>query len=97
MTEKEFNRWRICIALYVVMVVVCFGPATVQSERARAEYQAQCRAERAGDAEGLRWCPVGGPSASDGLGKAMAWPLWLSYMAASTGLAPAAAGVEVGR
>ena len=71
------------VLLYVVGIVVCFGPATVQSERARVVYQAQCRAERAGDAEQLRWCLVKGPSHVDGMPKAIFWPLWLSYMAAS--------------
>jgi hypothetical protein len=74
---------KIFAALYIVGAVLCFGPATVQSERAQVEYQAQCRAARAGDVDGLKWCPVGGPNISNGVPKAIFWPLWLSYMAAS--------------
>jgi hypothetical protein len=83
MSDKAFLYLRICAALYVVAAVICFGPATVQSERAAAEYRAQCRAERAGDTDGLKWCAVGGPNISAGVLKALLWPLWLSYMAAS--------------
>lgn len=70
-------------AAYALAAVVCFGPATVQSERAQEEYRARCRAEKAGDKDGLVWCDVGGPSKSDGLPKAMFWPFWLSYMLAN--------------
>ena len=83
MSEKTFRGAQIVMALYVLAAVVCFGPATAQSERARIEYQTQCRSDNAGDAERLRWCPMVGPSVSDGAFKAMFWPLWLSYMAAS--------------
>lgn len=83
MSEKTFKIVMRSIGFYVVMAVIFFGPATVQSERARDEYQARCRAERAFDVEALRWCQMGGPSVSDGAPKAMFWPLWLSYMAAS--------------
>jgi hypothetical protein len=77
------RRIALAIAAYALVGVGCFGPATVQSERARDEYRAQCKAERAGDTDAQRWCIVGGPSVSDGLHKAIFWPLWLSYMAAS--------------
>jgi len=83
MSEKAYKTALLCLAIYVAMAVICFGPATVQSEQARAEYQAQCRADNAGDAERLRWCPIGGPSISDNAPKAIFWPLWLSYMVAS--------------
>ncbi len=83
MSDKAVLYFKICAALYIVGVVLCFGPATVQSERAQAEYRAQCRAERTGDADGLKWCAVGGPNVSDGAPKAIFWPLWLSYLAAS--------------
>jgi hypothetical protein len=71
------------IAGYLAMIIVCFGPATVQSEKARAEYQAQCRAEWAHDSEAVRRCQIGGPSVTDGAPKALFWPLWLSYTLAS--------------
>ena len=83
MSEKSFLYFRIAAAMYVLGAVLCFGPATVQSERAQAEYRAQCRTERAGDTEGLKWCAVGGPNISDGAPKALFWPLWLSYMLAN--------------
>jgi hypothetical protein len=83
MSDKAYKAAQLCLALYVAMAVICFGPATVQSEEARAEHQAQCRAVNAGDAEQLRRCSIGGPSVSDGAPKAIFWPLWLSYMAAS--------------
>ena len=70
-------------AAYALVGVVCFGPATVQSENAMDEYRAKCMVERAGDTDALRWCRIDGPSASDGLHKAIFWPLWLSYMVAS--------------
>ena len=83
MSDVAFNRIKLAVLLYVLMGVACFGPATVQSEKARDEHQARCRAAHAGDADALRWCPIGGPSLSDGAPKAIFWPLWLSYMAAS--------------
>ena len=70
------------IAAYATIAMICFGPATVQSEAARKEYMAQCLSESAGEPERLRWCGIGGLSASEGLIKAVLWPLWLSYMAA---------------
>lgn len=83
MSDTTFNRVKAAALLYALMAIACFGPATVQSERAQAEYRAQCRAERAGDTDGLKWCAVGGPNVSDGAPKAIFWPLWLSYLAAS--------------
>lgn len=84
MSEKAYKAAQLCIALYLLVGVICFGPATVQSERARAEWQAQCRAERAGNEDAQRLCPLGGPSMTDGAPKAIVWPLWLSYMVASS-------------
>lgn len=83
MIDMDFNRLKLAAILYLLIGVACFGPATVQSEKARAEYQAKCRAEKAGDETALRWCPVVGPSTSDGLPKAVFWPLWISYTVAS--------------
>ena len=83
MIDTTFNRVKAAALLYVLMAVACFGPATVQSERARDEYQARCRADRAGNEGAINWCQAGGPMASDGAPKAMFWPLWLSYLAAS--------------
>lgn len=74
----------ICAAAYAVMVVLCFGPATVQSERAAAEVRAQCRANNEGRTEEQKMCDFIGPRMSDGLPKALFWPLWLSYTAASS-------------
>ena len=83
MSDKSLKIAQVCFALYVLIGVACFGPATVQSERARADYQERYRAEQAGDPNSLAWCPAFGPSVSDGVPKAIFWPLWLSYMAAS--------------
>jgi len=62
-------------AAYFIIFVVCFGPATVDSERAQREHKAEC--ERKAQ-QPCAW----GPSPADGLYKAMFWPFWLSYMAA---------------
>jgi len=70
-------------AAYVAGIVLCFGPATLQSERASAAQRAQCMAEREGDQEGRKWCALTPSSATDGLPKALFWPLWLSYTAAT--------------
>jgi hypothetical protein len=83
MSDMAYKVAMASISGYLAMIVVCFGPATVQSEKARAEYQAQCRAEWAHDLEALRRCPIGGPSVTDGAPKAIFWPLWLSYTLAS--------------
>jgi hypothetical protein len=82
-SEKANRAFWIGLGLYWLVAVLCFGPATVQSERARAEYLAQCRADWAHDAQRQNWCQVGGPMMSDGAAKAIFWPLWLSYLAAS--------------
>ena len=79
MSEKKLSA---AIGLYVLIAVLCFGPAMVQSERARDEHQRQCKAERAHDAEAQKWCALFGPSTGDAFPKALAWPLWLSYMGA---------------
>lgn len=83
MSDQTFKVAQLFFVVYLAMIVICFGPATVQSEKASAEYQARCRAEKAGDAEAIRWCSVSGPSVTDGAPKAIFWPLWLSYTAAS--------------
>jgi hypothetical protein len=83
MSDQVFKTFQVGFVVYLVMIVICFGPATVQSEKASAEYQARCRAEKAGDAEAVRWCSLSGPSIADGAPKAIFWPLWLSYVAAS--------------
>lgn len=79
MTER---RLAALAAAYGAGIVLSFGPATVQSERAAAEFKVQCRAERQGDTEGQKWCAVTGPNMTDGLAKAMAWPMWISYTVA---------------
>lgn len=77
------HKLEIAMALYVLGAVLCFGPAMVQSERARDEHLQRCKAERANDKEALKWCPAFGPSPSDAFPKAVAWPLWISYTVAS--------------
>lgn len=74
---------RLGLVLYALGAIVTFGPATAQSEQARADYMPKCMATWAHDQERQRWCGVGGPHSSDGLFKAMAWPLWVSYTIAS--------------
>lgn len=64
-----------CLIGYVVIVVVFFGPAQVETERAdEASYQ-RCVAER-----GAMNCTSWGSGA--GIFKAVLWPFWLSYKAA---------------
>lgn len=71
MTERTI---KLMIVAYVIGVIVCFGPATVQSEQAKDEHMATC--------EPQPHCRLFGPKASDGLFKALFWPLWLSYTVA---------------
>jgi hypothetical protein len=59
-------------AAYALAVVVCFGPATVESERAQQEHKAECAKT---PQQPCTW----GPMLSDGLPKAIFWPFWLSY------------------
>lgn len=61
---------------YIVGVVVCFGPAAVETNKAIQERYLQCRAE----AKRPEYCQPFGEELS--LLKAMAWPLWLSYQVA---------------
>ncbi len=63
------------VASYMIMFLVCFGPATVDTEKAIAEHKAECAKSPQTP------CPLG-PSMSDGAFKAMFWPLWLSYKVA---------------
>lgn len=75
----DSKYWKIAATLYLLMAIGCFGPATVQSEKAQAEYLRECREQYGQNA----FC-VSGSSKADGLPKALFWPLWLSYMAASS-------------
>lgn len=84
MSDHAFRVMMIFVAAYVVMIVLCFGPATVQSERAREQHLAECRAVHEGDRDRQALCGASGPMVSDGLPKAMFWPLWLSYTAAAS-------------
>ena len=72
------------VIVYAIGIVLSFGPATVQSERAGEAYRATCKAERLNNLEWMKWCDVGGPSKTDGLPKAFFWPLWLSYTVANS-------------
>lgn len=85
MSEDTSRGLLMLAAAYAAMVVICFGPATVQSERARDKHIAACRAMHEGDKDRQDWCPLGAPSTADGLPKALFWPLWLSYTAAAGG------------
>lgn len=69
----------IAVCAYLLMMVVTFGPATIESERAMEAYKKECAAEG-------KPC-VWGPSRSDALFKAMFWPFWLSYKAAEAMMA----------
>ena len=82
MSNTAFRIYMASIIAYVFMGVVCFGPATVQSERAQDENHAKCQAAHTGDDAATRLCKAMGPRMTDGAMKAMLWPFWLSYMAA---------------
>jgi hypothetical protein len=75
MTKSERIFW-CCVTGYIAMFIICFGPATVESQKARDEWLAECKASNPALSCAL------GPSPSDGLFKAAFWPLWLSYVAA---------------
>ena len=85
MSEHASRVLMIFVAAYAVMVVLCFGPATAQSERAQVKHIAECRAAHEGDRDRQALCRMYGPMPSDGLPKALFWPLWLSYTAAAGG------------
>jgi len=68
-----------CLIGYSAVAVVAFGPATVQSESARAAHVAACDAEHKPGTQERAYCRSGGPSISDGAPKAIFWPFWLSY------------------
>lgn len=70
-------------AAYLAGVVICFGPATVESERAQALVSAKCATDFPDDTSTRRVCQASPPPALAGGIKALAWPLWVSYVAAS--------------
>lgn len=70
-------------AAYLAGVVICFGPATVESERAQALVSAKCAADFPDDTSTRRVCQASPPPALAGGIKALAWPFWLSYATAS--------------
>ena len=77
-------KWlRVLAFAYVAGIVICFGPATAQSEQADALHDAECRKNSQSGEAGV--CAAFGPNDSDGLPKALFWPLWLSYTIASEG------------
>jgi hypothetical protein len=68
-------------AAYIAGIVICFGPATVQSiEAGRAEKRECLETDKARAAQGL--CGTWVPRAGDGIPKALFWPLWVSYTVA---------------
>jgi uncharacterized membrane protein len=69
----------VALVIYWLGVVVCFGPATVQSEDAQREHREQCARAYTVDRLSVNACAAAGPSHTDGLWKAMLWPLWVSY------------------
>ena len=71
---KRIDWFCVAVAIYGIGVIGCFGPATVESERAMNEHAATCTPRPS--------CEYFGPSISDGIFKAMFWPMWLSYQAA---------------
>lgn len=81
MHDKAFRWFLAGVAFYVLAFVVCFGPATVESERAREKHLAECYALADPDRQAM--CVVAAPRLSDGVPKALFWPLWLSYKIAS--------------
>jgi len=66
-------------AAYLAGVVICFGPATVESERAHALVSAKCAVDFPNDISTRRICQTPSPPALAGGIKALAWPFWLSY------------------
>jgi hypothetical protein len=70
-------------AAYLAGVVICFGPATIESERAQALVSAKCAVDFPDDISTRRICQIPSPPALAGGLKALAWPFWLSYAAAS--------------
>lgn len=84
MDKDQIVRWFFRgVVIYALIGVICFGPATIQSERAYEDSRTQCIAEREGDKEGQRSCGRAGMPGGDGAFKALFWPLWLSYLVAS--------------
>ena len=80
MTQLTVKALIAVLLAYVAGIVVCFGPATVQSEAAKKEFIAECLARQ--DQLNKSWCYIGGPSSADGVAKAVFWPFWLSYTVA---------------
>lgn len=73
--SKAEKATLITVAIYFAVVLVCFGPATVESERAEALYEATCDPQPG--------CRYHGPKTEYGFFKALFWPFWLSYKVAS--------------
>lgn len=71
---KHINWLVVSAAIYILGMIVCFGPATVESEQADRDHDAICAPQPL--------CHGFGPSVGDGLLKAMFWPLWISYKVA---------------
>jgi hypothetical protein len=81
MSERAYKMSLAGIALYALVAVVCFGPATVESERAQEKHLTECKEKAQPEQQTL--CMFSGPRISDGAPKAFFWPLWLSYRVAS--------------
>jgi len=56
---------------YLLMTVICFGPATVESERVQAKEERECTPQPQ--------CRAYATQAGVGIFKAVFWPLWISY------------------
>lgn len=85
MNSEKFAKLIVrCLIGYSVVAVVAFGPATVQSENARAEHLAECESKYKPSPIELYICRSGAPTIADGAFKAIFWPFWLSYTIASS-------------
>lgn len=77
----EITKFRLLLAAYLTGAVLCFGPAVVQGEDdAELEYMTCQSISRYPDN-----CVKYPLYRADGFAKALAWPFWLSYMAATGG------------
>lgn len=74
---EKIDPFLAVLILYLAGFLVCFGPATVDGERAAAAHDATCAQRYSCD--GLV-CPY----VADGMFKALFWPLWLSYKVAGS-------------
>lgn len=69
--DKRIDWFWAAVVIYGLGVIVCFGPATVESEIAKREHSETCIPKPN--------CVYFGPTKIDGVLKAMFWPMWLSY------------------